>query len=126
MTPGSKPGCRGPGESQLIGTFGESLPVKLDRQQASGERAGVNVDDLLVGPSRWRMASLVVEPDGSVLMSVVPSGSLQSAPYVERRVVGGIRGIGAPHLAFVVRLPRRADCKEPCPLQSSPTTYCNR
>jgi hypothetical protein len=32
----------------------------------------VNVDDLLVGTDRRRMASLAVEPDGSVMMSVVP------------------------------------------------------
>jgi hypothetical protein len=32
----------------------------------------VNVDDLLVGTDRWRMAGLAVELDGSVMMSVVP------------------------------------------------------
>ena len=33
----------------------------------------MNVDDLLVGSDRWRMASLAIEKDGSVMMSVVPS-----------------------------------------------------
>jgi DNA-binding NarL/FixJ family response regulator len=33
----------------------------------------VEADDLLVGTDRWRMASLAVEADGSVMMSVVPS-----------------------------------------------------
>jgi len=35
----------------------------------------VNVDALLVGTDRWRMASLAVEPDGSVMISVVPSAT---------------------------------------------------
>jgi hypothetical protein len=38
------------------------------------------VDDLLVGSDCWRMASLVVEPDGSVLMSVVPSTVSANCP----------------------------------------------
>ena len=33
----------------------------------------MNVDDLLVGTERWRMASLAIEPDGSVMMSVIPN-----------------------------------------------------
>jgi hypothetical protein len=40
----------------------------------------VNVDDLLVGNDRWRMASLVVESDGSVLMSVVPNAGSAICP----------------------------------------------
>jgi len=42
----------------------------------------VNVDDLLVGSDRWRMASLAIEPDGSVMMSVVPSAVSAICPPV--------------------------------------------
>ena len=33
----------------------------------------MNADDLLVGTDRWRMASLAIELDGSVMMSVIPN-----------------------------------------------------
>jgi transposase len=39
----------------------------------------VNVD-LLVGTDRWRMASLAVELDGSVMMSVVPRATSAICP----------------------------------------------
>lgn len=39
-------------------------------------------DDLLVGNDRWRMTSLAVEPDGSVLMSVVPNAASAMCPCV--------------------------------------------
>ncbi len=40
----------------------------------------MNVDDLLVGSNRWRMTSLAVEPDGSVMMSVIPSALSATCP----------------------------------------------
>jgi hypothetical protein len=57
----------------------------------------VLADDLLVGNDRWRMTSLAVEPDGSVMMSVVPSAVSAICPVVGRGVLGGIRGIDVRH-----------------------------
>jgi hypothetical protein len=37
-------------------------------------------EDLLVGNDCWRMTSLAVEPDGSVMMSVVPSAASAICP----------------------------------------------
>ena len=42
----------------------------------------MNVEDLLVGSHRWRMASMAIEPDGSVLMSVLPSTASAICPGV--------------------------------------------
>src|SRR5437868_14049410 len=42
-------------------------------------------DDLVVGNDRWRMTSLAVEPDGSVMMSVVPSAISAICPVCGTR-----------------------------------------
>ena len=42
-------------------------------------------DDLLVGTDRWRMTSLAVEPDGSLMMSVVPSAASAICPVCGKR-----------------------------------------
>ena len=49
-------------------------------------------DDLLVGNDRWRMTSLAVEPDGSVMMNVVPSAVSAICP------VCGTRRCSAAHV----------------------------
>jgi transposase len=84
----------------------------------------VNVDDLLVGSDRWRMASLAVEPDGSVMMSVVPSAVSAICPVCEtpsgRRHTWYRRtALDLPWRKYTVRLrvwARRFFCDEPtCP-----------
>jgi transposase len=84
----------------------------------------VNVDDLLVGSDRWRMASLVVEPDGSVMMSVVPSAvsaicPVCGTPSSRRHTWYRRTALDLPWRKFTVRLrvwARRFFCDEPsCP-----------
>jgi transposase len=84
----------------------------------------VNVDDLLVGSDRWRMASLAIEPDGSVMMSVVPSATSATCPVCgtasSRRHTWYRRtALDLPWRKFTVRLriwARRFFCGEPtCP-----------
>jgi transposase len=84
----------------------------------------VNVDDLLVGSERWRMASLAIEPDGSVMMSVVPSAAGATCPVcgtpASRRHTWYRRtALDLPWRKFTVRLrvwARRFFCDEPsCP-----------
>lgn len=43
----------------------------------------MNADELLLGTDRWRMASLVVELDSSVTMSVVPSAVSANCPVCD-------------------------------------------
>ena len=78
-------------------------------------------DDLLVGNDRWRMTSLAVEPDGSVMMSVVPSAVSAICPVCGTR--SGRRhtwyrrtALDLPWRKFTVRLriwARRFFCDEP-------------
>jgi len=84
----------------------------------------VNTDDLLVGSDRWRMASLVVEPDGSVMMSVVPSAAsaicpVCGTPTARRHTWYRRTALDLPWRKFTVRLrvwARRFFCDEPtCP-----------
>ena len=69
----------------------------------------MNVDDLLVATDRWRMASLVVESDGSVLMSVVP-GAISAicpvcgTPSVRRHTWYRRTALDLPWRKFTVRL----------------------
>jgi transposase len=79
------------------------------------------MDDLLVGGDHWRMASLVVEPDGSVMMSVVPSARSANCPVCgtpsSRRHTWYRRtALDLPWRKFTVRLriwARRFFCDEP-------------
>jgi transposase len=79
------------------------------------------VDDLLVGSDCWRMASLVVEPDGSVLMSVVPSTVSANCPVcgttsTRRHTWYRRTALDLPRRKFTVRLrvwARRFFCDEP-------------
>ena len=84
----------------------------------------MNVDDLLVGSERWRMASLAVEPDGSVTMSVVPNAvsavcPVSSTPSQRRHTWYRRTAMDLPWRKFTVRLrvwARRFFCDEPtCP-----------
>jgi transposase len=84
----------------------------------------VDVDDLLMGSDRWRMASLAVEPDGSVMMSVVPSAlsavcPVCGAPSARRHSWYRRTALDLPWRKFTVRLrvwARRFFCDEPsCP-----------
>src|SRR5215471_11943348 len=81
-------------------------------------------DDLLVGHDRWRMTSLAVEPDGPVMMSVVPSAASAICPVcgtqiARRRTRYRRTALGLPWRKFTVRLrvwARRFFCDEPtCP-----------
>jgi len=84
----------------------------------------VNVDDLLVGSDRWRMASLAVEQDGSVMMSVVPSAvsaicPVCGTPSGRRHSWYRRTAMDLPWRKFTVRLrvwARRFFCDQPtCP-----------
>jgi len=84
----------------------------------------VNVEDLLVGSHRWRMASMAIEPDGSVLMSVLPSTASAICPVCgttsSRRHTWYRRtALDLPWRKFTVRLriwARRFFCDQPtCP-----------
>ena len=84
----------------------------------------MNVDDLLVGSDRWRMASLAVEPDGSVMMSVVPraAGAIRpvcETPSARRHTWYRRTALDLPWRRFTVRLrvwARRFFCDEStCP-----------
>ena len=84
----------------------------------------MNIDDLLVDSNRWRMASMAIEPDGSVLMSVVPSTSSAICPVCgttsSRRHTWYRRtALDLPWRKFTVRLriwARRFFCDQPtCP-----------
>jgi transposase len=81
-------------------------------------------DDLLVGNDRWRMTSLAVEPDGSVMMSVVPSAVSAICPVcgtrsARRHTWYRRTALDLPWRKFTVRLriwARRFFCDEPsCP-----------
>src|SRR3982075_2144156 len=81
-------------------------------------------DDLLVGNDRWRMTSLAVEPDGSVMMSVVPSAVSAICPEcgtrsARRHTWYRRTALDLPWRKFTVRLriwARRFFCDEPnCP-----------
>ena len=81
-------------------------------------------DDLLVANDRWRMTSLAVEPDGSVMMSVVPSAAsaicpVCGAPSARRHTWYRRTALDLPWRKFTVRLciwARRFFCDEPgCP-----------
>jgi transposase len=81
----------------------------------------VNVDDLLVGSNRWRMTSLAIESDGSVMMSVVPNATSALCPVCgtpsSRRHTSYRRtALDLPWRKFIVRLriwARRFFCDEP-------------
>jgi len=81
----------------------------------------VNVDDLLVGSDRWRMASLAIESDGSVMLSVVPNTTSAMCPVcgtaISRRHTWYRRtALDLPWRKFTVRLriwARRFFCDEP-------------
>jgi transposase len=84
----------------------------------------VNVDDLVVGTDRWRMASLAVGLDGSVTMSVVPSAEsaicpVCGIPSARRHTWYRRTALDLPWRKFTVRLrvwARRLFCDEPtCP-----------
>jgi hypothetical protein len=63
----------------------------------------VDADDLLVGTDRWRMASLAVENDGSVTMTVVLPGTTKqwrSECVHVGQVTVHISGAGGPALAW--------------------------
>jgi transposase len=84
----------------------------------------VNVDDLLVGTDRWRMASLAVEADGSVVMSVIQSAGSAICPMcgttsARRHTCYRRTALDLPWRKFTVRLrvwARRFLCDEPtCP-----------
>jgi transposase len=84
----------------------------------------VNADDLLVGTDRWRMASLAVELDGSVMMSVVPRAvsaicPVCGTPSSRRHTWYRRTALDLPWRKFTVRLrvwARRFFCDEPaCP-----------
>jgi transposase len=78
-------------------------------------------DDVLVGTDRWRLASLAVERDGSVTLSVVPSSATATCPLCgtpsERRHTWYRRtALDLPWRGRVVRLrlwARRFFCDEP-------------
>src|SRR6266853_969157 len=78
-------------------------------------------DDVLVGTDRWRLASLAVERDGSVTLSVVPSSETATCPLCgtpsERRHTWYRRtALDLPWRGRVVRLriwARRFFCDEP-------------
>ena len=81
-------------------------------------------DDLLVGNDRWRMTTLAVEPDGSVMMSVVPSAVSAICPVCKTRSARRHTwyrrtALDLPWRKFTVRLriwARRFFCDEPsCP-----------
>ena len=81
-------------------------------------------DDLLVGHDCWRMTSLAVEPDGSVMMSVVPSAASAICPVCgtqsgRRHTWYRRTALDLPWRKFTVRLriwARRFFCDEPtCP-----------
>jgi hypothetical protein len=62
----------------------------------------VNVYNLLVGTDRWRMASLAVEADGSVMMSVTRSTArLGRSARLSRRIP--FSGSCLRHTAVVVQ-----------------------
>ena len=86
-------------------------------------------DDLLVGNDRWRMTSLAVEPDGSVMMNVVPSAVSAICPVCGTRrcsaahvvsthglglalaqVHGALAHLGAPFLLRRTQLPEEDFC----------------
>jgi transposase len=81
----------------------------------------VNVDDLLAGSDRWRMTSLAIESDGSVMMSVVPNATSANCPVCgtpsSRRHTWYRRtALDLPWRKFTVRLriwARRFFCDEP-------------
>ncbi len=84
----------------------------------------MNVDDLLVGSDRWRMASLAVEQDGSVMMSVIPSAvsaicPVCGTPSGRRHSWYRRTAMDLPWRKFTVRLrvwARRFFCDQPtCP-----------
>jgi transposase len=84
----------------------------------------VNVDDLLVGTERWRMASLAIEPDGSVMMSVIPNAAsalcpVCGTPSSRRHTWYRRTPMDLPWRKFTVRLrvwARRFFCDQPsCP-----------
>ncbi|MDQ6674302.1 MAG: ISL3 family transposase [Chloroflexota bacterium] len=84
----------------------------------------MNVDNLLVGTDRWRMASLAVELDGSVMMSVVPRAvsaicPVCGTPSSRRHTWYRRTALDLPWRKFTVRLrvwARRFFCDEPaCP-----------
>ena len=81
-------------------------------------------DDLLVGNDRWRMTSLAVEPDGSVMLSVVTSAVSAICPVcgtrsARRHTWYRRTALDLPWRKFTVRLriwARRFFCDEPaCP-----------
>ncbi len=69
----------------------------IANQAIAGRREGacVDADDLLVGTDHWRMASLAVERNGSVTMSVVPIPPVPCARCVGRPAVDATVGIDA-------------------------------
>ena len=84
----------------------------------------MNVEDLLVGSHRWRMASMAIEPDGSVLMSVLPSTAsaicpVCGTPSSRRHTWYRRTALDLPWRKFTVRLriwARRFFCDQPtCP-----------
>jgi hypothetical protein len=67
-------------------------------------------DDLLVGNDRWRMTSLAVEPDGSVMKSVVPGAVSAICPMcgarsARRHTWYRRTALDLPWRKFTVRLP---------------------